>query len=130
MTRLTVAVTEGILLRLNDEYALAAEALTFLEKKRDLLLGELLRFQSQTAKLRRRVHQALEEAYGYVRAGLLSLGEEGVARAALGLEGDDQLILKERSFLGLPMPIVEFQAGSRRRRFSFADTVVLRINAT
>jgi len=123
MARLTVAVTKGNLLRLKDEYALASEALTFLEEKRDLLLGELLRFQAQAAKLRRGVHQALEEAYQHIRAGLLSLGEEGVARAALGVEGDDQLILKERSFLGLPMPIVEFKAGSQRPRFSFAGIV-------
>lgn len=136
MARLTVAVTKGNLLRLKDEYALASEALTFLEEKRDLLLGELLRFQAQAAKLRRRVHPALEEAYQYVRAGLLSLGEEGVARAALGVESDDQLTLKERAFLGLPMPIVEFQAGHRRPRFSFAGTVSaldechLRVRAT
>jgi V/A-type H+-transporting ATPase subunit D len=123
MARLTVAVTKGNLLRLKDEYALASEALTFLEEKRDLLLGELLRFQAQAAKLRRSVHQALEEAYQYVRASLLSVGEEGVARAALGVEGDDRFILKERSFLGLPMPIVEFQAGSQRPRFSFGGTV-------
>ncbi len=123
MARLTVAVTKGNLLRLKDEYDLASEALTFLEQKRDLLLGELLRFQAQAAKLRRGVHRALEEAYGYVRAGLLSLGEEGVARAALGVESDDQIVMKERAFLGLPMPIVEFQAGSQRPRFSFAGTV-------
>jgi len=123
MARLTIAVTKGNLLRLKDEHALASEALTFLEEKRDLLLGELLRFQAQAIKLRRGLHQALEEAYQQLRAGLLSLGEEGVARAALGVEGDDQVILKERSFLGLPMPIVEFQAGSQRPRFSFCGTV-------
>ena len=123
MARLTVAVTKGNLLRLKDEYALASEALNFLEEKRDLLLGELLRFQAQAAKLRRGVHQALDEAYQHVRVGLLRQGEEGVARAALGVESDDQLFLKERSFLGLPMPIVEFQAGSQRPRFSFAGTV-------
>lgn len=123
MARLSVAVTKGNLLRLKEEHALAAEALTFLEEKRDLLLGELLRFQAQAAKLRRGVHRTLEEAYQQVRASFLSLGEEGVARAALGVAGDDQVILKERSFLGLPMPVVEFQAGSRRPRFSFAGTV-------
>jgi V/A-type H+-transporting ATPase subunit D len=123
MARLTVAITKGNLIRLKDEYALASEALTFLEEKRDLLLGELLRFQAQATKLRRGVHLALKESYQHVQSGLLSLGEEGVARAALGVESDDQLILKERSFLGLPMPIVGFQAGSQRPRFSFAGTV-------
>lgn len=123
MARIPVAVTKGNLLRLKDEHALAAEALTFLEEKRDLLLGELLRLQAQAAKLRRRVHQDLEEAYQHLRAGLLSLGEEGVARAALGITGDDHLTLKERAFLGLPMPVVEFESGARRPRFSFGGTV-------
>ncbi len=123
MARIPVAVTKGNLLKLKEEHALASEAMTFLEEKRDLLLGELLRLQAQVAKLRRVVHQSLKEAYQRLRAGLLALGEEGVARAALGVKGDDRVVLKERAFLGLPMPVVEFQSGARRPRFSFGGTV-------
>lgn len=124
MARLDVAITKGNLIKLKEEHALAAEALTFLEEKRDLLLGELLRLQAQAAKLRRRVHQDLEEAYRHLQTGLLTLGEEGVARAALGVKGDDTLTIKERAFLGLPMPVVAFQPGARRPRFSLGGTAV------
>ena len=102
---------------------LATEALTFLEEKRDLLLEELLRLQAQAVKMRRAMARALEDAYQSLTAGLLSLGGAGVARAALGVEGDDRVLLKDRAFLGMPMPVVEFQPGSRRPEFSFGGTV-------
>jgi V/A-type H+/Na+-transporting ATPase subunit D len=123
MPRLTLSATKGNLLKIKDEHALAAEALTFLEQKRDLLLDELLRLQGQAARLRQQVEQALALAYGHLLSGLLALGSEGVARAALGVREGDRLDLQDRAFLGLPMPVVEFHAGESQPRFSFGGTV-------
>jgi V/A-type H+/Na+-transporting ATPase subunit D len=123
MARLTLSATKGNLLKIRDEHALAAEALTFLEQKRDLLLDELLRLQGQAARLRQQVEQALARAYGHLVEGLLAQGSEGVARAALGVKESDRLDLQERAFLGLPMPVVEFHAGENRPQFSFGGTV-------
>jgi V/A-type H+-transporting ATPase subunit D len=123
MARLSLPATKGNLLKVKDEHLLAAEAVTFLEEKRDLLLGELLRLQGQAATFRRRVEQGLKAAYGHLVAGLLSLGSEGVARAALGVRLDARVLLKDRGFLGMPMPVVELQPGEPRPRISFGSTV-------
>jgi V/A-type H+-transporting ATPase subunit D len=123
MTRLAVSVTKGNLLKLREEYFLATDALTFLEEKRDLLLEELLRLQAQAVKARRAMTRALEDAYQTLISGLLALGSEAVARAALGVTGDDRVLLKDRAFLGMPMPVVEFTPGSRRPQVSFGSTV-------
>ncbi len=123
MARLPLPATKGNLLRVKDEHLLAAEAVIFLEEKRDLLLGELLRLQGQAATFRRRVEQALKAAYGHLVEGLLSLGSEAVARAALGVKPEDRVGLKDRGFLGMPMPVVEFQPGESRPQISFGGTV-------
>lgn len=123
MARLTVTVTKGNLLQLREEHALAAEALTFLEEKRDLVLGELLRLQAQAVRKRRQVEQLLEQAYQYLRAGLLTLGSEGVARAAIGVKGEERIVLKDHPFLGMPMPVVEFRPGRQRPQIGFGGTV-------
>jgi V/A-type H+-transporting ATPase subunit D len=123
MARLTLPATKGNLLRLQGEHQLAAEALTFLEEKRDLLLTEVLRLQGQAARFRRQVEGALVEAYGYLTEGLLALGSEAVARTALGVKADDAVGLTERAFLGMPMPVVAFRPGRSRPQFSFGGTV-------
>ncbi|MBM4273508.1 MAG: V-type ATP synthase subunit D [Deltaproteobacteria bacterium] len=123
MARLALSVTKGNLLKVQEEHGLAVEALTFLEEKRDLLLGEMQRLQKQADRFRRRVEEALETAYGHLTDGFLALGREGVARAALGVASDDAITIKERAFLGMPMPVVEFTPGARRPRFSFGGTV-------
>ena len=122
MARLSLPATKGNLLKIKAEQLLAIEAVTFLEEKRDLLLGELLRLQGQAATFRRRVEQALTGAYGHLVEGLLSLGGEAVARAALGVRGQDRVGLKDRGFLGMPMPVVEFQPGDQRPHISFGGT--------
>jgi V/A-type H+-transporting ATPase subunit D len=123
MVRLAVSATKGNLLKLRDEYTLAADAFTFLEEKRDLLLEELLRLQAQAVKARRAMTRVLEDAYQSLTSGLLALGSEAVGRAALGVKGDDRVRVKERAFLGMPMPVVEFIPGSRRPQVSFGSTV-------
>jgi V/A-type H+-transporting ATPase subunit D len=123
MARLMIPATKGNLLKIKDEHLLAAEAVTFLEEKRDLLLGELLRLQGQAATFRRRVEQALAVAYGRLVESLLALGSEAVARAALGVKAEARVVLKDRGFLGMPMPVVELQAGKARPHISFGSTV-------
>ncbi len=115
--------TKGNLLRIKDEHLLASEAVTFLEEKRDLLLGELLRLQGQAARFRRHLERDLEEAYGHLKDGLLALGSEAVARAALGVKAEDMVAVGDRAFLGMPMPVVELHPGEGRPRFSFGGTV-------
>ena len=123
MARLTLPATKGNLLKIRDEHLLAIEAVTFLEEKRDLLLGELLRLQGQAATFRRRVEQALKGAYGHLVESLLSLGGEAVARAALGVRLDARVVLKDRGFLGMAMPVVDFKPGDNRPHISFGGTV-------
>jgi V/A-type H+-transporting ATPase subunit D len=123
MARLSLPATKGNLLKIKDEHLLASEAVTFLEEKRDLLLGEMLRLQGQAATFRRRVEQGLKAAYGRLVEGLLALGREGVARAALGVRLDARVVLKDQGFLGMAMPVVEFQPGDHRPHISFGGTV-------
>lgn len=123
MARLSLPATKGNLLKIKAEQLLAVEAVTFLEEKRDLLLGELLRLQGQAATFRRRVEQGLAKAYGHLVDSLLAEGREAVARAALGLRGQDRVGLNDRAFLGMPMPVVEFHPGDHRPHISFGDTV-------
>jgi V/A-type H+-transporting ATPase subunit D len=123
MARLSLPATKGNLLEIKDAHLLASEAVTFLEEKRDLLLGELLRLQGQAATFRRQMEQALKVAYGRLVEGLLALGREGVARAALGVKGEARVVLKDRGFLGMAMPVVDFKAGDQRPHISFGGTV-------
>jgi vacuolar-type H+-ATPase subunit D/Vma8 len=96
VARLSLPATKGNLLKIKAEQLLAIEAVTFLEEKRDLLLGEMLRLQGQAATFRRRVEQALTGAYGHLVDSLLAEGREAVARAALGVKGQDRVDLKDR----------------------------------
>ena len=69
------------------------------------------------------MEQALKAAYVHLVESLLPLGGEAVARAALGVKSDAAVILKDRGFLGRPMPVVEFRPGEQRPHISVGGTV-------
>ena len=121
--RLTLPATKGNLLKIRDEHLLAIEAVTFLEGKTGPAVGGVAAaLQGQAATFRRRVEQALKGAYGHLVESLLSLGGEAVARAALGVRLDAR-VLKDRGFLGMAMPVVDFKPGDHRPHISFGGTV-------
>lgn len=125
MKRLPLPATKGNLLKLREEYSRAAEALTFLEQKRDLLVGELLRLQSQACRHRREMEQLLARAYQAVKEGLLTLGTAQVARLAAAATSEAAVTLKERTFLGLPMPVLRYHPYTNRPQASMQDGMAI-----
>lgn len=123
MKRLPLPATKGNLLKLREEYSRAAEALTFLEEKRDLLVGELLRLQSQARRRRREMEQSLAQAYQAVKEGLLTLGTAQVARLAPAATSEAAVTLKERTFLGMPMPVLRYYPYANRPQASMQDSL-------
>jgi V/A-type H+-transporting ATPase subunit D len=123
MKRLPLPATKGNLLKLREEYAQAAEALTFLEEKRDLLVGELLRMQSQARSRRQEAEQVLARVYSAVKEGLLSLGSAQVSRLAPAATPEAFVTLQERIFLGMPMPVLRYHPFTGRPAASLQDTM-------
>ena len=121
MKRLPLPVTKGNLLKLRGEYAQAAEALTFLEEKRDLLVGELLRLQSQASRRRREMEEALVRVYQALKEGLLSLGTAQVFRVAPAATPEAFVSFRERIFLGMPMPVLGYHPFIARPQASLKD---------
>ena len=107
MERLRVSPTKSALLRIRDELAFAREGKELLTQKREVLVMELLRLQDDAQKAREELDQLLAAAYrGFAEAAVQN-GFEGLGRLALASPPWPEIKVRERSVMGVVVPIVD-----------------------
>lgn len=106
MERLQVSPTKSALIRMREELAFAREGKELLTQKREVLVMELLRLQDDAQQAREELDRQLAEAYRAFGAASLQSGCDGLARLAAASPEPPQLQIRERSVMGVVVPIV------------------------
>jgi V/A-type H+-transporting ATPase subunit D len=113
MRRRDVAATKSNLLRLREYFGFVRAGHELLEQKREVLLEELLDIYRESQQLRNEFEAALRQAYGALAVALRTNGREAAEREALGDAGTDSLRLRERSIMGVVLPLLELTSSPR-----------------
>lgn len=101
MSRLPLAPTKGNLITVREEMTLAGEAYDLLERKRDVLVNELMRYADRLREVEKLFAGSFSKGQRYLREARARLGESRF-RQALGfpLEENEYNIL-DRSVMGV-----------------------------
>jgi len=139
MSRLALPATKSHWLRLRADLEFLEAGLDLLDQKREFLSEALLGFDHEAAALRGRVETELAEAFELAAEARGSLGEAGLARAALAAEPPGCPDVRERSLMGVVVPMLDRpsagSAGAAAPGFapgeagSAADDAALRLRA-
>jgi V/A-type H+-transporting ATPase subunit D len=113
MSRLALPATKSHWLRLRADLEFLEAGLDLLDQKRAFLSEALLGFDQEAAALRGRVEADLAEAFELVAEARGSLGEAGLARAALAAEAPPGPAVRERSLMGVVVPMLDRPDGAR-----------------
>ncbi|HET7839273.1 MAG TPA: V-type ATP synthase subunit D [Rectinemataceae bacterium] len=120
-----VAPTKSNLIREKERLALAIEGYELLERKREILMMELMKRVEELRVLERELDASAGRAYPAMRLMLLRTGREGARDLAAGVE--PEIAVRERTVqvAGLHVPSVEAEALPRRLQTSFMDSSAL-----
>jgi V/A-type H+-transporting ATPase subunit D len=110
MSRLAVPSTKSSLLRLRTDLEFLEMGRGLLDQKRQVLSEGLLAFHREATALRLRVEGELAEAWDLLGEAHAALGEDGVERAALAAAPVPGPVVRERSLMGVVMPMAEAPA--------------------
>ncbi len=102
-----IAPTKSSLLRVRARLALAEEGYDLLERKREILLLELMRRLSEARILSSEIARAAGEAYPIMRRYLLSGGLELAREAAAGIVPELAIAERSEQAAGVSMPALE-----------------------
>jgi V/A-type H+/Na+-transporting ATPase subunit D len=109
MSRIEVPSTKSSLLRLRSNLSFLEVGRDLLKQKRDVLSESLLALHRDSAEARRRVEARLSEAYDVLGAAHAALGRDGVERAVLAATPCPGPRVRERSLMGVVVPVVQLE---------------------
>lgn len=102
---MAVAPTKGNLVNLKKSLALAENGYELLDRKRNILVREMMRLIDDAEKIQKGIDESYEKAYKALQAANVSLGITAV-RTASSVEEENSLSLTYRSVMGVEIPRV------------------------
>lgn len=120
----TIAPTKSNLLKEKDNLALAVEGYELLERKREILMMELMKRVDQVRVLEREIDEIAFAAYPVMRRMILTIGRERARELAEGMKND--MVLRETlvQAAGQRIPSLEAVVPARKLQTSFSGSSV------
>jgi V/A-type H+-transporting ATPase subunit D len=119
-----VAPTKSNLLREKERLALAEEGYELLERKREILMLELMRKIAELRDLERRLHEAASHAYPMLRRYLMAGGIGTAREAAAGIRPDCSLVERRVQIAGISIPVLDVVPVQRGLQVGPLDSTV------
>jgi len=122
MERLPVSATKNNLQRLREELAFATAGWELLEEKKEVLLSHIGLLQTKARQVRTRLEAQLAAAYSRLAEAVIEAGPLACARAALAVRTDEEVEVHEKSFMGVPLPLVRLSLPPLTPPYGFLGT--------
>jgi V/A-type H+/Na+-transporting ATPase subunit D len=122
MAARNVAPTKSNLLKEKETLALAEEGYDLLERKREILMLELMKRIDEVKVLDREMRRRAASAYPVLRRMLLEAGRDNARELAAGVRADFTARERRVQVSGLSMPALEAQAPEHRLQASFMNS--------
>jgi V/A-type H+-transporting ATPase subunit D len=124
MPQPALSPTRSNLIIIRQRLRLATEGHDLLEKKRDVLILEILRMIDDAERVQQQVAEGFGRAYAMMQRARVMMGTERVRRFALSHPSEMDVRLTPRSVMGVVVPSVHAQAPENRLSYGFGDTSV------
>lgn len=116
----TMAPTKGNLMAAKHSRELAENGFELMDRKRNILVRELMALIDQAEDIQKRIDEAFERAYYAIRMSNITLG--GAPEAAEAVPVDNSISVVFRSVMGVELPILSSDHESGRLPYGFTDT--------
>lgn len=125
MARLKVAATRSSLVAIRQRLKLARDGHRLLNKKRDVLIMEILQMIGGAERIQVQVEEQFQRAYVTLQEARAAIGTERVRRIALSRPYVLDIRITPRSIMGVVVPSVSFPVPERQLFYGFGDTSVV-----
>jgi len=101
---LKLAPTKTNLFKLQNDLSFAQEGHQLLDRKREVLIMELMQIVHSIKSLHVRLSEKLKKAYGTFRSAYVDMGSEEIERANYAVLDNLEISMQERRVMGVPIP--------------------------
>jgi V/A-type H+/Na+-transporting ATPase subunit D len=122
MPAISVAPTRTNLIRVKKDLRFAREGHEILDRKREVLISELVRVAHEAEAVQKEVWELLSRGYTALQKARLTLGSDRVQWAALAANRTVDVHVKYRGIMGVAIPVIEARGAPHEMLYSPGDT--------
>ncbi|MDF2474221.1 MAG: V-type synthase subunit [Anaerocolumna sp.] len=122
--------TKGNLILAKNSLALAKQGYDLMDKKRNILIRELMELIDKAENIQSEIDVTFKEAYAALQKANIEMGIRNVEELSSTVPEENSITIKQRSIMGTEIPLVEFDSISNRPTYSFFNTRVSLDEAT
>ena len=116
--------TNSNLILAKNSLALARQGFELMDKKRNILIRELMELIDQATDIQSEINETFSSAYLALQKANIELGIYNVEELSHTVPEENSIIIKQRSIMGTEIPLVEFESTSSKPAYSFYGTKV------
>lgn len=114
--------TKGNLILAKNSLALAKQGYELMDKKRNILIREIMDLIVQASKIQSEIDETFRTAYEALQRANIELGINYVQEVSFTVPIENSVRIKTRSIMGTEIPLVEYDPAPLRSVFSYYST--------
>lgn len=114
--------TKGNLIAAKNSLQLARQGYELMDKKRNILMRELMELIGQASEIQSRIDQTFRSAYGALQKANIELGISHVEEISYSVPVEESIRIKTRSIMGTEIPLAEYDRQPVVPTYSFYST--------
>lgn len=114
--------TKGNLILAKNSLALARQGYELMDKKRNILIRELMQLINEASDLQTQIDETFRKAYTTLQKANIQLGIRHVQELAQTIPIEDSIHIKTRSIMGTEIPLVESSPDTATPSYAFYGT--------
>ena len=118
----TTFPTKGNLILAKNSLALSRQGFDLMDKKRNILIRELMGLIDQAKDLQTQIDTTFRTAYAALQTANIEMGINMVQTISYSVPIEDSIRIKTRSIMGTEIPLVEAEATKRTPNYAFYST--------
>ncbi len=114
--------TKGNLILAKNSLALGKQGYELMDKKRMILINELMDLIDKAENIQHEIDSTFSEAYEALQVANIEMGIHNVYEISKTIPEEDSIRIKQRSIMGVEIPLVEYEETVSKPTFSFHNT--------
>ncbi len=122
MPKLSIPPTKSNLIKVKQDFSIASEGYELLERKREILVMELMSYVEQVKRIEKDLDNKLFSSYESLKKAISFLGHEEIKNKTRHLNYEFMMKKKTTRLIGMTLPSIEAEAPPLKLQYSYLNT--------
>ncbi len=114
--------TKGNLILAKNSLTLAKQGYELMDKKRNILIRELMELIDKAKDIQTEIDGTFTSAYAALQKANIEMGIRNVEDLSFTIPEENSIEIKQRSIMGVEIPLVDFDLSDNKPTYSFFNT--------